>query len=297
MPKTQESIVQKTEIISLSNVSKRIYTLRGCQVMLDHDLAKIYGVELRALKQAVKRNTERFPGDFMWATTEQEFQIIRSQSVIEIAENSSDSALMPNIRSQIPEEMPLNERGRRTRKGSRYAPFAFTEHGVAMLSSILHSPKAIQINIEIIRVFTELRKAQGARLAVMPQIESLETMIKQRFDQLEARLQNQALAAPPRLAHHDSVIAIQDTVARHFGVNAADFKSASRIQPVSLARQIAIFFMRKYLGMGFSEIGRHLGGRDHSTILHAYRKIHVDSEDNEMVRKTVMTLSNLLQKQ
>lgn len=95
--------------------------------MLDFDLAELYGVETRVLKQAVKRSLERFPPDFMFELTPQEFKNLRSQFVIS------------------------------SWGGSRYPPFAFTEHGVAMLSGVLNSPKAIETNISIIRAFIALR--------------------------------------------------------------------------------------------------------------------------------------------
>jgi hypothetical protein len=320
--------------IPAMEVRKRIYTLRDTQVMLDSDLAEIYGVELRVLKQSVKRNLERFPEDFMWAVTEREFEKLRSQFVIENSENISDADTGPQFRSQIVFEDPQdradlslssklgsqfviekteNHSGPDTkpqirsqivfenskggsigRRGNRYAPFVFTEPGVATLASVLHSPQAIQISIGIVRLFIELRSEQRSHPDVISRLESMETVLKQRLDQIEARFQLPAPAIPAP-AKNDSVLAIQGAVARHFGLTGADLKSASRMHPISLARQIAIFFMKKHLGMGYSEIGRHLGGRDHSTILHAYRKIHVDSEDNDTVRKSVMTLLNEIQ--
>lgn len=358
---------------STIDASKRIYTLRNQQIMLDQDLAVIFGVELKVLKQAVKRNMERFPDDFMWTVTENELDLLclqeevtdsggfskqkfgsqsvtenlknsfdvdakpnirsqsvteivndsqtfscseepgtpimienrenlsirksgdkfRSQIVTEILKNSSDVAAKPNIRSQFVTEIADGQQvfseslaGRfSARRGSRYAPFAFTEQGVGLLSSVLNSPKAIQIHIAIIRLFVYLRRQQ---------LSSLENMLSHRFDRLEARLQNspQVNASP---AKQESVRIIQNTVANYFGVTISDLKSASRMQPVALARHIAIFFMKKHLGMGFSEIGRHLGDRDHSTILHSYRKTHVDSEDNEAVRKSVLYLQSEFQ--
>ena len=113
----------------LEKIHNLIYEIRGQRVMLDNDLADLYNVELRSLNQAVKRNNERFPPDFMFQLTQDEWNSLRSQIVIS-----------------------KNNRG-----GRRYAPFAFTEHGILMLSSVLNSSRAVEINIQIMRVFVKLR--------------------------------------------------------------------------------------------------------------------------------------------
>ncbi|MDR3693315.1 ORF6N domain-containing protein [Mucilaginibacter sp.] len=117
-------------IIPEEVVINQIYYIRGQKVMLDRDLAKLYQVETRVLKQSVKRNTTRFPEDFMFEMSKEEFLNWRSQIVI----SNSD------------------------KQGLRYYPFCFTEQGVAMLSSILNSDRAINVNIQIIRIFTKLRQ-------------------------------------------------------------------------------------------------------------------------------------------
>lgn len=111
-------------------IQSRILALREQRVMLDADLAQLYGVETRVLVQAVKRNLARFPEDFMFQLSAEEWQALRSQSVISNAEG---------------------------RGGRRTAPYAFTEQGVAMLSSVLGSPRAIAVNIEIMRTFVRVR--------------------------------------------------------------------------------------------------------------------------------------------
>lgn len=115
--------------IHSSNIQNQIYTIRGERVMIDRDLAEIYGVETRALNQAVKRNSERFPSDFMFQLTDIEFQHWKSQIVMSNAVNL----------------------------GLRKKPFVFTELGVAMLSSVLNSKTAIQINMNIMRAFVAVR--------------------------------------------------------------------------------------------------------------------------------------------
>ncbi|MFC1825310.1 ORF6N domain-containing protein [Thermodesulfobacteriota bacterium] len=126
--------------------------IRGHKVMLDTDLAELYGVETRVLKQAVRRNKKRFPDDFLFELTKEENQSLRSQNVI-------------------------LERG----KHSKYLPFAFTEQGVAMLSSVLNSEKAIGVNIEIMRAFVNLRQMLTAHKDLERKLESLEKKYDKQF--------------------------------------------------------------------------------------------------------------------
>jgi hypothetical protein len=120
--------MSELSLLSEETISNKIYFIRNQKVMLDRDLAILYGIETKVLKQAVKRNLSRFPEDFMFELTKGEFANWRSK----IATSKSD---------QI---------------GLRYAPMAFTEHGVLMLSSVLKSDKAIQTNIQIMRIFTKV---------------------------------------------------------------------------------------------------------------------------------------------
>lgn len=124
-------------------IQDKIYTIRGVQVMIDRDLALLYGVETKALNQAVKRNLERFPEKFMFQLTEQELENLRSQVVTSSLDNS--------LRSQI---ATLEKQ----HGGRRYLPFAFTEQGVSMLSAVLRSQTAIEISIKIIDSFVNMRK-------------------------------------------------------------------------------------------------------------------------------------------
>ena len=116
----------------LKKIQSRIYEVRGVRVMLDFDLAELYQVETKVLKQAVRRNLERFPEDFMFEMTEQEY-----------------NSLIISLRSQI---VTSNERG-----GRRHMPFAFTEHGVIMLASLLRSEIAVQMSVQITRAFVAMR--------------------------------------------------------------------------------------------------------------------------------------------
>ncbi|HRK61232.1 MAG TPA: ORF6N domain-containing protein [Candidatus Omnitrophota bacterium] len=128
-------------------IEPKIHLIRGQRVMLDHDLAELYGVETKVLKQTIKRNRERFPSDFMLELTPQELQILRSQIV-----TSSWG-------------------------GHRYLPFAFTEQGVSMLSSVLKSKRAIQVNIEIMRTFVRIRQIALTHQELSAKLSALESKV------------------------------------------------------------------------------------------------------------------------
>ena len=130
-------------MLIIQSIQNRIYELRGQRVMLDRDLASLYETETKALNLAVKRNIKRFPEDFMFQLTKEEFESLRFQ--IETLENS-DKPLRLQIETS------------KGRGGTRYLPYAFTEQGVAMLSGILNSDKAINMNIAIMRAFVKVRE-------------------------------------------------------------------------------------------------------------------------------------------
>jgi hypothetical protein len=169
--------------MELQIIQNRIHEIRGCRVMLDFDLAELYQVETGMLKRAVKRNIERFPDDFMFELSPKEFEILRCQF------------------------------GTSSWGGTRYMPFAFTEQGVAMLSSVLKSPTAIEVNISIMRAFVAMRQltAFSADLQKLAQENSeirllLEEFIAEtegKFDDVyvalsELSMRNQKQAEKPR---------------------------------------------------------------------------------------------------
>ncbi len=137
--------MNKTIIISAQKVIDKIFFVRSERVMLDSDLAELYQVGTKVLNQAVKRNIDRFPEDFMFQLNEKENESLRSQFVTS------------------------NDRG-----GRRTLPYAFTEQGVAMLSSVLNSDVAISVNIQIIRVFTQMRKVFLTHKDIIAKLEQLE---------------------------------------------------------------------------------------------------------------------------
>ena len=130
----------------IKSIQNRIYDIRGQRVLLDFDLAALYEVETRVLNQAVKRNIKRFPDDFMFRLTLDEWETIRSQSV-----TAYQGSEIPS--SQIVMLMTLAQN-----RTGKYLPYAFTEQGVAMLSGVLSSDKAINMNIAIMRAFADVRK-------------------------------------------------------------------------------------------------------------------------------------------
>lgn len=140
--------------------------LRRENVILDSEIAKLYGVEVRSLNQAVRRNIERFPADFMFQLTDEELQTLKSQSVT----SSSDAN---RSRSQS----VILKRG----QNIKYLPYAFTEQGVAMLSSVLRSPRAVEVNIAIMRTFVQLRSLMQSNKLLAEKIESLEKKYDQNF--------------------------------------------------------------------------------------------------------------------
>ena len=149
--KEPENTIQVSENFSAS----KIFVIRDRKVMLDRDLAALYDVETKALKQAVRRNKDRFPEDFMFELNNQEFTILRSQFV-------------------------TSRWG-----GARYTPMAFTEQGVAMLSSVLNSKMAIHVNIQIMRVFTQMREVLTDNLNIKLDIEDIKRRIESQDKNIE----------------------------------------------------------------------------------------------------------------
>lgn len=136
-------------------ITNKIYLIRSHKVMIDKDLAELYQVETKQLKRQVRRNIERFPEDFMFELTKQEFD---------------------NLRGQF---------GTSNWGGNRYAPLVFTEQGVAMLSSVLNSPRAIKVNIQIIRVFTKIREMLTDNLSIKLEIEEIKKKLSNHSKNIE----------------------------------------------------------------------------------------------------------------
>ena len=155
--------------MDLQIIQNKIFEVRGCRVMLDYHLAELYQVETRALKQAVKRNIERFPGDFMFVLTQEEANLLLSIGV-------SQNVISPDYNV-----------------GSTNI-FAFTENGVSMLSSVLRSPLAIQININIMRTFTRMRQlvfaCKESSLSVKDELEQIKVQLSEIAEDLDSNEQD-----------------------------------------------------------------------------------------------------------
>ena len=152
-------------------VERRIYFVRGEKVMLDADLAWLYGVPTKVLNLAVKRNASRFPRDFMFQLTQAEAESLRLQIG---TSNHWRPSEVPSLRFQ-------NETSKNKRGGRRYLPYAFTEQGVAMLSSVLRSKRAVQVNIAIVRTFVRLRELLLSNADLARKLDALEKKYDAQF--------------------------------------------------------------------------------------------------------------------
>jgi hypothetical protein len=153
----------------IQSIQNRIYEIRGERVMLDRDLASLYEVETKRITEAVKRNIKRFPTDFMFQLTKEEWESLRFQ-----AETAEENSLRPQIATL------KTGRGLHT----KYLPYAFTEQGIAMLSGVLNSDKAIQMNIAIMRAFVAVRKILIQETDLKVQLQE----IKERLGEHDAQL-------------------------------------------------------------------------------------------------------------
>lgn len=167
----KDSVIDSRVIVPMERIEKRIYLFRGKKVMIDSHLAELYGVQTKVLVQAVKRNIDRFPEDFMFQLTKDEFDTLRSQFVTS------------------------NER----RGGRRYLPYAFTEQGIAMLSSVLYSKRAIRVNIQIMRAFVRLREMIISHKELAKKLEALEKRYDAQFKVVFDAIRQ--LMAPPEKPH------------------------------------------------------------------------------------------------
>ena len=149
------------------NLAPLIFLVRGEKVLLDADLAALYGVEARALNQAVARNIGRFPADFMFRLSAEEYAGIRSRFVA--ASQGRDANSSQTVMSS------------RKHRGRIYLPYAFTEQGVAMLSSVLRSPRAVEVNIAIMRTFVQLRRLMDSNRDLARKIEAMEMRYDEQF--------------------------------------------------------------------------------------------------------------------
>ena len=148
-----------------------IRTIRGVRVMLDRDLAKIYGVPTFRFNEAIKRNRHRFPTDFMFQLTREEFDSLRSQIAMSKAENSSQIAMSSG-----------------KHRGAAYRPYAFTEHGALQAANVLRSPRAVQMSVFVIRAFVKMRETLLGTRELAKKLAALEKKLTARLDVHEAAI-------------------------------------------------------------------------------------------------------------
>jgi phage regulator Rha-like protein len=181
-------MASKQLAIPSERLEKAILLIRGHKVMLDRDLAELYGVETGALNRAVKRNSQRFPEDFTFQITEEEAERLRCQTGI----------------------------SKRGRGGRRYLPYVFTEQGVAMLSSVLNSERAIQVNIAIMRVFVRLREIMATHKELALKLAKLEERLESHDEQIQTIFEAiRQLMAPPEKPRKRIGFEVKEAAARY----------------------------------------------------------------------------------
>ncbi len=150
---------EPAEVVLLDRIEPCILLIRGQRVMLDADLAELYGTTTKRLNEQVKRNLDRFPTDFMFRLTAEEAQVMRSQIVT------------ANLRSQIATSSSVSHGGR------RYLPYAFTEHGAIMAASVLNTPRAIETSVYVVRAFVKLRELLSTHKELAGKLAELERKV------------------------------------------------------------------------------------------------------------------------
>jgi len=213
-------IMRKRDLISQQQIEGAVFTLRGEQVLLDADLADMYGVKVGELNRAVKRNRARFPDDFMFQLSQDEWTALRcqigildgagqaspsglrSQSVTSTSDNDSNrSQFVTGSQATLRSQIVILKRGRGRHR--KYLPYAFTEQGVAMLSSVLRSERAVRVNVEIMRAFVRLRKVLAVNRELAARLDELERRVGKHDEQFiqvirAIRQLMEPPAAPPK---------------------------------------------------------------------------------------------------
>jgi hypothetical protein len=191
------------EIIPTEQIALRIRHFRGEKVLLDFDLAALYGVETRALNQAVRRNADRFPADFMFQLSSEETETLSQLVTTSVAGHDVSNS------SQI-----VMSSGKY--RGKRYRPYAFTEQGVAMLSSVLNSESAVKMNIAIVRAFVQLRRALETNRELALRFSELERRIDKHDVEIDAILEAiRQLMAPPEKPRREIGFHVREEAARY----------------------------------------------------------------------------------
>ncbi len=196
------------EIIPIERITHVIYLLRGQKVMLDFDLAALYGVTTKALNQAVKRNAPRFPVDFMFQLTSEETRSLRSQFVTTNRQVVEREVSATNWSQFVTSSSK--------HRGAIYRPYAFTEQGVAMLSSVLNSERAVKVNIAIMRAFVQLRKTLETNRVLARKFAELENRVGKHDQEIAAIIEAiRQLMTPPETSRREIGFHVREKPTRY----------------------------------------------------------------------------------
>src|SRR4029453_5592838 len=205
------------EIVPAEQIALQIRHFRGEKVLLDFDLAKLYGVATKVLNQAVNRNRERFPDDFMFQLTAEEVLILRSQTVTSSLKGTGNQQVTKNWSQFVTTSHKY--------RGTKYRPYAFTEQGIAMLSSVLNSKRAVKVNIAIMRAFVKLRWALETNRELARKFSELERRVDKHDDEIAAILEAiRQLMTPPEKPRRE--------IGFHVRENAAHYRTQKKAGPV-----------------------------------------------------------------
>ena len=198
----------KKEIIPVQQIANAIYWVRGEKVLLDFDLATLYGVPTKTLNQAVKRNATRFPEDFMFQLSAEETHFLRSQFVTAKSQTVDNQLILPKWSQFVTSS--------RKHRGRRYRPYAFTEQGVAMLSSVLNSERAVKVNIAIMRAFVKLRQTLETNRELARKFSELEKRVGKHDEEIDAILEAiRQLMAPPEKPRREIGFHVREKAPRY----------------------------------------------------------------------------------
>ena len=196
------------EIIPVERIASSVYLFRGQKVLLDFDLAALYGVATKVLNQAVRRNRERLPSDFMFQLTAEEFASLKAR----FASGTAQGAGNQRVRSNWSQFVTSSRRYR----GKKYRPYAFTEQGIAMLSSVLNSERAVKVNIAIMRAFVKLREALETNRELAQKFAELEQRVGKHDEEISAIIEAiRQLMTPPEKPRREIGFHVRERSARY----------------------------------------------------------------------------------
>ena len=212
----------KKVLIPTARITQTIYLLRGQKVILDSDLAQLYGVASKVLNQAVKRNQERFPEDFMFQLTRSETLHLKSQFVTPSEQSAGNQPLSKNWSQFVTSSSTDRGRSRsqfvtlKRGKNIKYRPYAFTEQGVAMLSSVLRSERAVKVNIAIMRAFVKLRETLETNRELARKFTELEKHVGKHDEEIAAIIDAiRQLMAPPEKPRREIGFHVREKAPRY----------------------------------------------------------------------------------